>query len=156
MEELLRYAIEGGSFGISLFLVYVLFKRFIIKEIVEPLDSIKTEHSKLKTSFEKFTENVTSFIFKLLKSHDDLTKTVHRDVSNMHNLFTEITKHTSQARIEAHEALKKVNVLEETTEKILKIATLVHDKNKKIETEVTKISDELILVKTKMGIKNEN
>jgi hypothetical protein len=156
MEELLRFAIEGGSFGISLFLVYVLFKKFIKKEISEPIEDLQKDNKEIKNSFIKFTENINSFVFKILKSNADTHEGVNKNISNMNNLFTEATRHTSQSKMESFEALKKVNALGETTDKLLKIATIVHEKNKKLETEVHKISDDMVMVKDKIGIKDED
>jgi hypothetical protein len=156
MEELLRYAIESGSFGISLFLVYYLFKKFIKKEIVEPINDLKEENTEIKKSFIKFTENINGFVFKILKSNNDTHEGINLNISNMNNLFTESTRHTSQAKIESYEALEKVNVLKETTDKLLKIATIEHEKNKNINTEVQKLSHDMIMVKNKIGLKNED
>lgn len=151
MEELLKYAIESGSFGVSLFLAYVLFKKFVTKEIVEPIQELKLENTELKKSFTQFTERVTGFVFRITKDHGELMESVNRDVATMNGLFTETTRQTSQARLEAAEALKKVNTLEQTADKMLKILSLVHDKSKKIETEVQKINEDLIMVKTKVS-----
>lgn len=156
MEELLKYAIEGGSFGISLFLVYFLFKKFIKKTLIEPIDDLQKDNREIKSSFIRFTENINSFVYKILESNAKTHEGVNKNISNMNNLFTEATRHTSQAKMESFEALKKVNSMEETTDKLLKIATIVHEKNKKLETEVHKISDDMIMVKDKIGIKNED
>lgn len=156
MEELLKYAIEGGSFGISLFFSYVLFKKFIKKEVIEPIEDLQEESKEVKKSFIKFTENINSFVFKILKSHVDSNDNINKNISNMNTLFTEATRHTSQSKIESFEALKKVNVLEQTTDKLLKIATIEHEKNKNLETEVHQLSKDMIMVKNKVGIKDEN
>lgn len=156
MAEWLKLAIEGGSFGVSLFLVNYLFRKFIRKEVIEPIKELKAENDEIKKNFTVFTNRITEFIFKMLKSHGDLMDSVNQDVNKMNNLFTEATRHTSQSRMESYEALKKVNVLEQTTEKLLKISTMVHDKNKKIESEVKQITKDLIMVKTKTGIKSDD
>lgn len=156
MEDLFKYAFGGGAFGTSLFLSYVLFKKFIKSEVVKPIKELEKENAELKKNFTQFTERVTSFIFKILKSHTDLTDSVSRDVTTMNQLFSEVTSHTSQSKVEAFEALKKVNVLETTADKLLKVSFALFEKNKKIETEIKKLSDELIFVKTKAGIKNED
>lgn len=155
MEELFKYAIEGGSFGVSLFLAYILFKKFIKSDVIEPINEIKKEYDELKKSFTSFTERVTGFVFKIVRSNLDLGERVSKDINVMHNLLAEatnsLTHQTSQARLEASEALKKVNVLQETTDKLLKIASAIHEKNKSLETTVTKINEDLIFVKTKVN-----
>lgn len=156
MEELLKYAIEGGSFGVSLFLVYFLFKKFIVREVIRPIEDLKEENTETKKGFIKFTENINSFIFRILKSHNDTAESVNKNISNMNNLFTEATSHTSKAKMEAHEALKKVNAMEQTTDKLLQIATKVHEKTETMKTEVTRLSKDMIIVKGKMGIRDED
>lgn len=156
MEDFLKVAIEGGSFGVSLFLAYILFKKFIKKEVVEPIAELKEENASLKKSFTLFTERVTGFIFKIVQSHGDLMESVNKDVSKMNNLFTEATRHTSQAKMESLEALKKVNVLEQTTDKLLRIATIEHGKTQEIKTELQKLSKDMVMVKTKVGLKSED
>jgi hypothetical protein len=155
MEELLKFAIEGGSFGISLFLIYILFKRFVKKEIVEPIEELQEDHKQLKRSFTRFSETASDMTFKVVNSHTQMVDIVTKTTSNMYNLFAEATRHTSQAKVESHEALNKVNVLEATTDKLLKISTAVHEKNKSIETEVHKLSNDLIMIKNKVGIKKD-
>ena len=149
MEELLSRAIEGGAFGISLFLSYILFKRFIKKEIVEPIAELKVDNIELKKGFTQFTERVTGFVFRLTKSHNELSESVTRESLNMTKLFTEATQHTSQAKLEAHAALEKVNVTQQTADKLLKVATITH-------TEVVKLKNDMVMVKNKVGIKDEN
>lgn len=152
MDELLKYAIEGGSFGVSLFLMYFLFKRFVKKEVIEPIEEIQKDNINTKKSFEKFTENINSFIFRILKSHVDTDDRINKNMSEMNHLFTEATRHTSQSKIDSFEALKKVNVLEETADKLLKITAKVHEKNEKIESEVKQLSKDMIMIKNKTGV----
>lgn len=155
MEELLKYAVEGGGFGISLFLTYVLFKKFIKAEVVEPIAELKEENSEIKKSFNRFTEQIMGFVFKVIKGHADLIENANRNSANMNNLFSESSRQSSQARRDSLEAIEKVNVMEKTADKLLKIATAVHEKNKSIETEVLKLSNDMIMVKTKVGVKDE-
>jgi hypothetical protein len=156
MEELLKYAIEGGCFGISLFLAYVLFTKFVKKEIIKPIENLQEENTEIKKGFIKFTENINSFIFRILKSHQDTAESVNKNISNMNNLFTEATRHTSKAMMDSSEALKKVNAMVETTDKLLDIGKRTHEKTLAMKSEVKKISDDLIMVKDKVGIKNED
>jgi hypothetical protein len=58
--------------------------------------------------------------------------------------------------MESHEALKKVNSLEQTTEKLFEIASKTHEKTMAMKSEVKKINDDLIMVKNKVGLKNED
>lgn len=156
MEELLKYAIEGGSFGISLFLVYYLFKKFVVREVIKPIENLQEENTEIKKGFIKFTENINSFIFRIIKSHNDTAESVNKNISNMNNLFTEATSHTSKAKMEAFEALKKVNAMVETTDKLLEIGKRTHEKTEALKTEVKRLSHDMIIVKTKVGIKDED
>jgi methyl-accepting chemotaxis protein len=156
MEELLKYAIESGAFGVSLFLTYVLFTKFVKKEIIKPIENLQEENTEIKKGFIKFTENINSFIFRILKSHQDTAESVNKNIANMNNLFTEATQHTSKAMMQSHEALKKVNALEETADKLLQIATKTHEKTVAMKSEVKKINEDLIMVKGKMGLKDED
>jgi hypothetical protein len=156
MEELLKYAIEGGSFGISLFLTYVLFKKFIKKEVIEPIEELKSENVEIRKGFITFTNDINGFVFRLMKNHSEIIESVNKNSSNMNTILTDAISHSSTAKLESFEALKKVNVLETTTDKLLKISTLVHDKNKNLETEIIRISKDMFMVKNKIGIKNED
>lgn len=153
MEELLKIAIESGSFGLSVFIAYVLFKKFIEDDVIKPIEETKNDQADLKKSFTQFTERVTGFVFRVIKSNQELSDRVTKEVTGMHNLFTEATRHTSIARLEANESLKKVNSLEQTTDKLVKIASAVHQKNASLESQIVEIGKELILVKTKVDKK---
>lgn len=155
MEEILKLVIEGGSFGVSLLLVHYLFKRFVKKEVIEPIKELQEGHDKIEKGFVKFTEGVNSFIFRIIKSHNDVAESVNKNVTGMNQLFMEATRHTSQSKLESAEALEKVNVLHQTAEKLMTIATKVHDKNAKLESEVQKLNHDMILIKSKMGMKKE-
>lgn len=156
MDELLRWAIEGGSFGIALFLVAFLFKKFVTKEIIDPIEELQKDSKEVRSSFIKFTENINSFVFRIIKGHGEMIDSVNKNANQMNTLFAEATRHTSQAKTEAHQALEKVNAMSETADKLVEIGTKNHLKNKKLETEVKKISDDVILIKNKIGIKNED
>lgn len=155
LPEVIKWAFGGGSLGVVVLLGVWLFKRFIEKEIIEPIDELQKDNKEIKNSFIKFTENINSFIFRILNSHVDTAKTVDKNLDGMNQLFTEATRHTSQAKLEAHEALQKVNALAETTDKLVTIATKVHEKNDKLESRVQRISDDLVMVKTKIEEKKK-
>ena len=162
MEELLSKAIEGGSFGICLFLCYWFFTRFFKKEIKEPIEELKTDvknvkvdNIEIKNSFVKFTENINSFIYRVLKGHSEMIDSVNKNASQMNMLFSEATQHTAQAKLEAHEALERVKVTAETTDKLLKVATITHEKEQHLESQVKQLKNDMIMVKNKLGVKNE-
>jgi methyl-accepting chemotaxis protein len=155
MEDLLKYAFEGGSFGTSLFLAYVLFKKFIIKEVVAPIESLQKENEEIKNSFQKLSDRVGEFVFKILGSHADLTDQITKDLNNMNKLFTEATQHTSQAALSSFDATKKVKDIREAAEKLGCVVKHLNEQNKKIETEITQLSSDMIFVKTKVRGKKE-
>jgi methyl-accepting chemotaxis protein len=153
MEDLFKYAIEGGSFGVSLFLVFFLSKKFIKKGIIEPIEELKADVREVRKNFIQFTERINGLVFTLMKNNSEMNDHINSNITNMNNLFTDTTRQTSQAMVNSTEALKKVNVMEQTTEKLLSIATKVHEKNQRIETEIKKLSEEFILVKSKLSQK---
>jgi hypothetical protein len=149
MDELAKALVEGGGFGVSVLIAWLLINRFIKKDVLGAIEEAqKTAKLGYKTATE-LKESLNGTMFKVSSSQTELVQLLNTEILKSSN-------NSAQAKADADVALQKVNVLLKgtenigvTVEKLVKIATVVHEKNKHLETEVTKIRDELIFIKNK-------
>ena len=158
MEELIKYATEGSFAGIAALLLYYLFKRFVKKEVIEPIEELQKNYKSVTDGFIKFTDRVTSFVFSIQKGHKQLEESMAQETLKMSNLFADAMRQVSEARVASMEAVQKsraaMKVAEEqnqTTAKMFQIVKLVHNSSENMKTEIKHISEDLLMVKTKVA-----
>jgi methyl-accepting chemotaxis protein len=146
----------GGVF--AWMLVIWLSKEWVSSNIIEPIQEQKENLKEMRRIFDEFHDKVTGFMFQVVTTSRELTEHNTKEIDKMSKLFTEATQHTARTSMFAAEALEKVNVLEKITEKssetvikLIQISNAVNEKNKELHTEVKKISDDLIMIKNKIG-----
>jgi hypothetical protein len=135
LPEWLKIALGicGGAFAWGL--VFWLLKEWIKDHVLEAIEDLKNKNIEMRNDFTRFSDRINSFLFKIINSQNDLSKSVTKEVTEMTRLF--------------EKTQEKVTVLESVADKMVKITTVVSEKNRHLETEVKKISDELILIRDK-------
>lgn len=138
----------GGAFAWGL--VFVLSKSWINDHVIKPIQDLKTDNEIVEKRLEKFMGQINTFTFKILTSHQDHMRSTSKEISALGEMFSHASSHSTKAKLDAQIALEKVNILERNAEKFMKIATLVHNTNEALKTEIEQITEDLIFVKTKI------
>ena len=153
-DEILKWAVEGTSGGIGILLAYYLFKRFIKKEVLEPIEEIKDLAKKAYKSAEDAKDTIKATSFSMLTKHQEVQNQVVAQMISVEKSFSEMSRQAATARIEVGEVKELLKSLKKGTEEDVTKLTLVGRKLfvkvRTMETEVKKISDELVMVKTKV------
>ncbi len=139
LKPILNFTGEATAWGVAFYFA----KEGAHEKILKPLDKLEKSNEEMSKNFINFTERVNSVIYGLMK---DL-----KDNSNHYvKLLDQVTMEARQAMSNSGSAVERANAMERTVEKLVKIATAVHDTNRKITSEVQQISKDLIMIKEKL------
>lgn len=138
----LLISLGGGAFAWGL--VVILSKSWVETNVIKPIEELKRDSSEIKQNFVQFTERINSQFFDLI------SKTKESSALSI-KLLNSVTQDARQAMDNSGSAVERVQAMQQTTDKLVKIATAVHEKNKHLETVITQITKDLIMVKGKIS-----
>jgi hypothetical protein len=130
----------GGAFAWGL--VVILFKAWVETNIIEAIAELRRGQVKTEQNFIAFTDRVNSLILEMMKDSKS-------SVANHSKILNQMSDEIRQAIHDSGAAIEKVYAVQVTADKLVKIATGVHEKNKHIESEVKRLSSEMIMVRSK-------
>ncbi|CAK9250666.1 unnamed protein product [Sphagnum jensenii] len=136
-------SLGGGAFAWGL--VLLLSKSWVESNVLEPLRDLRSDQKEIKQNFVQFTERINSQFFELI------SKTKESSALSI-KLLNSVTQDARQAMDNSGSAIERVQAMQLTTDKLVKIATAVHEKNKHLETVITQITKDLIMVKGKISL----
>lgn len=147
----------GGVFAWGL--VVILAKSWVETNILDAIKDLKHGLLKLEEGFVRFTERVNTALFNVVKSNTDQMESSRIELERMSKLHTTVVNRIDDAE-------NKMEYIDKTNEKLVRVGVLVHEKHKllekkvddavkSLETEIEKLSKDLIFVKTKTGGKKD-
>lgn len=131
-------------------------KKWFEKAVLEEITSLKSDVSHIRDSITDTMKNISTFILRFSGYQNEFTKSLQTETRKMSEMFSSASQQAFVAAQKSEEAIQRANVIQRaseenraTVEKLIKIATAVHDQNKTLRHEVVEIKSELVLIKAK-------
>ncbi len=156
-SEILKWIIEGGSAGTAVLLAYVLFKKFMKKEVIEAIAELREKLRHMEKDSQKSHDMIaTTMSTVTLKSHE-VQNNVSAALLKMNENFNDMAKYSGKALMDSQQNSMDIKKVESQTDgQIEKLAAATHKvlvKFKSTETEVVKLGKDMIYIKDKVDKK---
>lgn len=153
----------GGvsAWGLTLYFA----KNWFEARVLEPIAELKRSFEDVRSKNESFMDKTGNVVLNIAGQQSELIGAVAKQVSEAvleHNkkaagMFLDALRETHRATKESGEALQKVNVLQRAAEennvqlgKIIKIAQAVHSEQTSMKSEVVKLKNDMVIIKTRV------
>jgi hypothetical protein len=157
MEEIAKWVIEGGSFGVAFILAYYLFKRFIKTEVIEPIQEVKVIAKEALKASQEAKDSARTSSFNVMNKVQEIQTNVSSTMTSVAKDFSDMAKYAGSAKLDsimALEEIKKTKISgEEQMGKLASATMKVFKKQESVETEVKKLGDDLMMIRSKVDKK---